>query len=366
MMQRTIAVCALFLLAGCDLGVSDNDPGGISSDIKRDETVVFFNTSGWLDRANEEWHLPVHGWIHEQEDSQARKVAVEKILQKSFDLSVTPQTNDNFSRRLNLLLADNERGKRIVVNIAGGIYELPESTENGQFEKTIVISAAEAAKYSENGFIRYTAVTDDTEPREFTGAVRLLQPDGISIISDIDDTVKVSNVGDRASLLEHTFLLDFVAAPGMAELYREWSTEETGLHFVSSSPWQLYEPLREFLDQSGFPWATFSLKPVRFRDETLLDLFKKGTETKPAAIERILDRYPDRKFVLVGDSGEQDPEVYAAMMRSRPDQVVKIYIRNVTLETMDNNRFTTLFADTNPDRWQLFEDPKTLSVPAGL
>ncbi len=150
----------------------------------------------------------------------------------------------------------------------------------------------------------------------------------------------------------------------MAALYREWSTDDTGFHFVSSSPWQLYDPLREFLDRDGFPWASFSLKPVRFRDETLIDLFKKGTETKPAAIEKILDRYPDREFVLVGDSGEQDPEVYADLLRNRPDQILKIYIRNVTQESVDTARFTTLFADTDRDRWQLFEDPKTLKLPS--
>jgi phosphatidate phosphatase APP1 len=67
--------------------------------------------------------------------------------------------------------------------------------------------------------------------------------------------------------------------------------------------------LVEFLDASGFSPSVLNLKSVRFRDETLLDLLKKGTETKPAAIERILNTYPDRRFVLVGDSGEQDPEV---------------------------------------------------------
>ena len=363
-MHRTIAVCALLLLAGCDRDIEPNNAHDAVSEIKRGETVVFFPTSGWLDEVNQEWHLPVHGWIYEPEDSVVRKAALEKVMLEKFDLSVTEQAEGNFSRRLNLLIADNERGKSIVVNIAGSNHELPASAENGHFEDTIVISAVDAEEHSENGFIHYKAVTGDTESRSFTGTVRLLIPDGLSIISDIDDTVKISNVTDRKRLLEHTFLLDFVAAPGMAERYRERSTQGTGLHFVSSSPWQLYEPLSEFLDESGFPWATFSLKPVRFRDETFFDLFKKGTETKPLAIKKILNRYPGRKFVLVGDSGEQDPEVYAAIMRNRPDQVVKIFIRNVTEESADNTRFAPLFADTEPDRWQLFEDPRTLTIPS--
>ena len=362
-MHRALAVCALTLLAGCERDASSAGDDEVVSDIAADETVVFFRTSGWLDEANQQWHLPLHGWIYEPEDSTVRVAAFEKVLEEGFDLAVTEENEGNYSRRVNLLLADSERGKRIVVRIAGSSHVLPASAENGHFEKTIVITAADAARYAENGLIEYTAVTRDTESRKFAGAVRLLQPDGVSIISDIDDTVKVSNVRHRKSLLEHTFLLDFVAAPGMAELYREWSTGDTGFHFVSSSPWQLYEPLNEFLDRDGFPWATFSLKAVRFRDETLFDLFKEGTETKPRAIEEILDRYPDRIFVLVGDSGEQDPEVYAALLRKRPDQIAKVYIRNVTQETADNARFTSVFAGIDRDRWQLFESPETLSLP---
>ena len=149
----------------------------------------------------------------------------------------------------------------------------------------------------------------------------------------------------------------------MSQLYNEWSGPDVGFHFVSSSPWQLYSPLEEFLDENEFPRASFSLKSVRFRDETLLDLFKKGTETKPAAIEKILSAYADRKFVLVGDSGEQDPEVYAALMRKFPDQILMVYIRNVTQESADNERFKSVFHNIPQEHWHLFEDPLTLALP---
>ena len=362
-LNRILAACALVLLAGCNPDDNGLAGGKRVSDIKPDETVVFFRTAGWFDAASREWHLPVHGWIYEPEDSLARKAAFEKILEDSFDLTVTERNAGNFARRLNLLIADNERGKRIVVELAGRRHELPASAENGHFEDTIVISETAAAAHAKDGLIHYAAVTQAGESRRFAGTVRLVQPDGLSVISDIDDTVKISEVGDRKALLEHTFLLDFAAAPGMAQLYRELSGDVSSFHFVSSSPWQLYEPLAEFLDQDGFPWAAFSLKSVRFRDETLLDLFKEGTETKPRAIERILDRYPGRRFILVGDSGEQDPEVYAALLRSRPGQVARIYIRNVTGERTDDARYTSVFDGIDPGRWQLFEDPQDLALP---
>ncbi len=333
------------------------------STIAQDETVVFFRTTGWLNEQTGEWHLPIHGWIYEPQDSRARRAIFERVLSSRYDLATDDRTEPNFARRLNLLIADNERGKRIVISIAGRTEVLPASEPNGHFSTTLTLPADELSAFGDGASLSFSAVTGEQEDREFTGEVRLVEPAGLSVISDIDDTVKVSHVTDRRQLLEQTFLLDFAEAPGMADAYRGWASQGVSFHFVSSSPWQLYAPLTEFLDASGFPWATLNLKLVRFRDETLFDLFKEGTETKPPIIRSILDRYPDRQFVLVGDSGEQDPEVYAELMRERPEQIQRIYIRNVTGEASDNERFALVFDGIDPERWQLFETPEGLELP---
>jgi hypothetical protein len=368
-MLRTFVFSIVLILTGCGDGTtqSDDSEPQISS-LKEDEQVVFFRTAGWLDEASQEWHLPIHGWVYEPQDSSARMAVFKIILEEEFDLSPTSKTESNLDRRLNLLIADNERGKELTIHIAGQDHLLPPSAENGHIETILRIPANEVDQYGAGDFISFSAVfTEDfaeDDSRHFEGEVRLAEPSGLSVISDIDDTVKISNVTDKKKLMEYTFLLDFEAAPGMAKRYDDWSANDVSFHFVSSSPWQLYSPLTEFLDDSGFPWATLSLKPIRFRDETFFDLFKKGTETKPAAIEKILMAYPGRDFVLVGDSGEQDPEVYAALIRKFPDQVRNIYIRNVTQETPDNERFEVVFDGVDPDRWSLFDDPKDLDLPS--
>lgn len=345
-MPRIITLALVLGLVACGDGTTQSD-----------ETVVLFRTAGWLDDAGRAWHLPIHGWVYEPQDSSARKVLFETILEEKFDLSATSETQSNLDSRLNLLIADSERDKTLVASIAGKEFALPPSAENGHFSTTIVVPATEVAGLVVNGYVEY-------QVGNMTGQVRLVEPTGLSVISDIDDTVKVSNVTSTTSLLEHTFLLDFMAAPGMAEQYREWSADDVSFHFVSSSPWQLYPPLTEFLDDAEFPWATLALKSVRFRDETFFNLFKKGTETKPPIIRKILMDYPGREFVLVGDSGEQDPEVYAALIREFPDQIRKIYIRNVTDEAADNDRFSTVFGDIDTNRWSLFEDPTELELPS--
>lgn len=360
-MPRSFLLLASILLFGCDAAKTSPDVGATAfSEIKPDEHVVFFRTSGWLDEASQEWHLPIHGWIYEPEDSSARKALFETALEQKFELTVDDSNEANFNERLNLLIADNERGKKILIQMAGRTFELPPSSENGHFEAVLRLPAADVTEFVQKGRLPYSAVTDESEGRTFEGNVHLVAPVGLSIVSDIDDTVKISDVTDHKRLIENAFLLDFAAAPGMADLYKDWSAQGASFHFVSSSPWQLYTPLQGFLDDGGFPWATFNLKAFRFRDETLFDLFKKGTETKPALIKGILARYPGRSFILVGDSGEQDPEVYAALLREYPDQVLAVYIRNVTQAAVDDDRFATLFEGIEPSRWHLFEDPGQL------
>ena len=354
-----LSACAVLALLVASAAYSEAGKPEFSN-IKSDEHVVFFRTSAWLDEPAQEWRIPIHGWIYEPEDSVTRMGLFASILEEKYELVPDEETEANFARRLNLLIADNERGKQIVINIAGQTFVLPKSTPDGHFKTTLKIPVDDAEPFTRNSKIGFSAVVEDDEPRHFAGEVLLVEPTGLSIISDIDDTVKISEVTARKALLERTFLLDFAAAPGMAALYDSWSGENTSFHFVSSSPWQLYLPLIEFLDDQKFPHADLNLKPVRFRDESLFDLFKKGTETKPQVIEDILAAYPGRRFILVGDSGEQDPEVYADIYRKHPEQILKIYIRNVSGESVDNERFTDVFAGIDRSCWTLFDHPAEL------
>ena len=80
-------------------------------------------------------------------------------------------------------------------------------------------------------------------------------------------------------------------------------------------------------------------------------------------IQQLLQTYPDRRFVLVGDSGEKDPEVYASVARKHPDQIARIFIRDVTDEPADSPRYQSCFAELPAELWQVFDDPQTLTLP---
>ena len=109
-------------------------------------------------------------------------------------------------------------------------------------------------------------MTPAGDDRRFEGQVQLLGRTGISIVSDIDDTIKISEVPVRKELLANTFLRDFKAVPGMSEAYRQWVAAGASLHYVSASPWQLYSALSEFMEQQKFPKGSFHLRLFRLKD----------------------------------------------------------------------------------------------------
>lgn len=329
-----------------------------NSPIEDDEVVQFFRTSASFNEDSQSWLIPIHGWVYEPQKSRFRKSLFSSIIRFKYGLKVTDSNKTEFEERLNLIIADNERGKVIQLMVADQIIELPSSTPNGHFEFQITLPKEFVEQHREGDLLNIS--TTSKNGRLFTGEIKLVEATGLSVISDIDDTVKISNVLNRQQLIDNTFLKPFTPVIGMSDLFRQISPQVSAFHFVSSSPWQLYPPLVEFLEKEAIPWAQLSLKPVRFRDMTLFNLFKPGTATKPDKIRKIIQQFPRRQFILIGDSGEQDPEVYSAMAKEFPQNIVKIIIRNITDEKLVNERFREL---TNTDAtWQLFVDTSEIKI----
>ncbi|WLI87690.1 DUF2183 domain-containing protein [Massilia sp. R2A-15] len=154
------------------------------------------------------------------------------------------------------------------------------------------------------------------------------------VISDIDDTVVWTNVTNKVNMaLMLARLNPHTRRPfkGVAAFYRALhegaaGNEANPVFYVSSSPWHLFEPLVEFMRLQGIP-----LGPLMLRELSVRSLIKPelARNHKLDKIESILRAYPDLKFVLIGDSGERDPEIYAEILRRHPQSVRVIYIRNV-------------------------------------
>ena len=180
------------------------------------------------------------------------------------------------------------------------------------------------------------------EPRNPDGSRALARGDvlvpaataRLGIISDIDDTVLFSSVRDRRRMLwlllrnnSHTRQPFHGVVPFYQALRRgDGGDADNPLFYVSSSPWNLYPLLTGFMQRQGLPRGPLLLRD--FGDHTLFEHRDHGSH-KLDAIERILAAYPQLPFVLIGDSGEQDPEIYAQVVRDFPGRIRAVYIRCV-------------------------------------
>lgn len=316
-----------------------------ASPVKSDEEIVFFPVNAWQTEQGL-WQAEVHGWIFEPETGSLWRNAflagLDEALGDEGETEDEAERNPWLYQRLRYFLADNERNKRVRIRLGNEVHELPASGANGHFRDVVQISF-DPAEAAEAGWLGLEAVLSESDQRSFGGRVHLIAPEGWSVISDIDDTVKISQVRDKASLLRNTFLRPFQAIPGMPGLFRKWAAAGADFHYVSSSPWQLYPPLADFFEQAGLPAGSVHLKTVRFMDQSLFALFEDPMQYKIGQIETILARYPRRCFILVGDSGERDPEIYAEMGRRYPAQVRRILIRAVAEDVGDLARWRAAF-----------------------
>jgi phosphatidate phosphatase APP1 len=346
-MLRALCTTVFVALAGA---------GADASDISADEEVIFFSTVGHLDPARGVWVLPIHGWIFEPERDDVLRQRTLETLRRALDLPRDAERTQRFLHRARTFLVDNERGQRIRIRLGDRDHAAGTSRPDGHFEATMTLPQNDAERLlgaqKSKDWLTFTAVTRAGDSRRFEGNVLLLGDTGLSVISDIDDTIKVSEVADKRALLANTFLHEYRAVPGMADRYRRWAADGAAFHYVSDSPWQLYQPLTAFLREAGFPAGTMHLKLFRWKDSSFFDLFTEPRQRKLRVIEPLLRSFPGRKFILVGDTGEQDPEIFGELARKHP-HIEHVYMRDTTKEAADGERLKRAFADVPAKRWEL-------------
>jgi phosphatidate phosphatase APP1 len=349
-----LAMSVTYCCFGCCTRAGADDD---VSRIKSDEQVLFFPTIGHLSDDGRSWLIPIHGWIFEPEDSDRLRRAIVRKFFDGMQLDPGAQSAPIFRDRMRLFLVDNERGKRIQIQIAGQNHTLQASASDGHITDTLQLGADIVRQFAAGGGLRYQTTTNSSDSRRFAGLVYCLPPEGVTVISDIDDTIKVTEVLNKKQVLRNTFLREFRAVEGMSDVYRRWSKSGIHFHYVSASPWQLYPPLVEFMNQADFPAATISLKQIRLKDSTFLALFADPVKYKLSATRPIFAAFPRRRFVLVGDSGEKDPETYGAIARQHSSQILRIYIRDITGDKPGGERYRRAFSEIPAEKWQLFRDP---------
>lgn len=193
-----------------------------------------------------------------------------------------------------------------------------------------------------------------------TEPVHVIEPEGISLISDIDDTIKHSSITTGAKeIFRNTFIRDLgdLTVDGVRDWYTAMHDMGVRIHYCSNSPWQLYPVIASYFKLAGLPPGSIHLKQY---SGMLQGIFEPVAERKKGTLEKIMHDFPQRRFLLVGDSGEADLEVYTEIAVANPGRIVAIFIRDVTTPErsgyFDSRPLTRAPNSTNPSRNNSLDD----------
>lgn len=223
----------------------------------------------------------------------------------------------------------NEERERRPVTLRVGEREWQVTTdEEGYFRVDVPADALPVSGWQ--------TVTATSTKAVNAGELLVVPPENVrGLISDLDDTILVTEVTDKPRMLRNTFLKNpaqRAAVPGTARLYAQVMAanprpDAAPLIYLSASPRQLHASIAKFLALNGFPKGVLITKRVTNdkTSEPLADQFAYKTKR----IEDIFARLPKVRFVLVGDDGERDPEIYDWVRKQHPDRVEAVWIRRV-------------------------------------
>lgn len=233
---------------------------------------------------------------------------------------------DNLSASIGALESDEVRGVDVVAHVGRATFSATTDAD-GVFE--IVCKGLAGPQALPPGAVAIDvelAAQGWSAPRS-TAFVHIVDGAGIALVSDVDDTVVKTWVVDKVKMARTVLLknaLQLEPVLGAAENYV--AAKDAGIvafFYLSGSPQNFYPRLRTFLDDHDFPRGPILLKNLG--DDKLFahDAYKLSR------LERLATAFPRLRFVLVGDSGERDPEIYRAFRDKHKDRVVAIVIRKV-------------------------------------
>lgn len=157
------------------------------------------------------------------------------------------------------------------------------------------------------------------------------------IISDIDDTIVETSATKVLAMAKKVFLHNArtrLPFAGVSEFYKSLQLGRNGkrnnpFFYVSSSPWNMYDLLKDFLELNKIPEGPLLLRDFGLQDNKFISSGHMGHKFKE--IENILLTYPLLNFILIGDSGQEDPKIYQEVVKKYPGRILAIYIRDVQL-----------------------------------
>ena len=276
-----------------------------------------------------------------------------RALRNAPDIAVAgASTVQNLAAALNRFDSNEVANVLVRAVYLGEVWETT-SDEEGYFVFMLELSNSTDAEggWQEVEVQWVDAQEDSGGPRLVAQVLTPSPTSSFGVISDIDDTILASYITSVMKMALEMLLKNAYSRatfPGVPQFYRALHAgadeqAHNPIFYVSLSPWNLYELINQFLEINDIPAG-----PVLLRDYGLQTLSAlRQPSPKHQLIQEVLDTYPLLPFVLLGDSGQHDPEIYAEIVHNNPGRILAVYIRDVN-EGRDADRraeVETLAAD---------------------
>ncbi len=216
--------------------------------------------------------------------------------------------------------------------------EIVQTNEDGLFHTVLPVNGSISGirTWDSIAYSFVDQIIEGQDKGEITGPVHFPRPGAdFMVVSDIDDTVMISH---STKFFRKLRLMLFKNArtrspfEGVAAFYKALIQPSNGgqrsVFYVSASEWNLYDLLVDFFAFRGIPRGPLLLSDTKMKLTRFWRSGKRHNE-KVDKIKDLFEFYPKRDFILIGDSGQKDPEIYLEILEMFPSRVKAIYIRYI-------------------------------------
>lgn len=235
------------------------------------------------------------------------------------------------------LESDEKASEKVIVKWSNGQQTLISDNEG---YVTLNRPYEPAFNDADNAWIPLTYQLIQNDEVSFETTSTILKPGEnieFGVISDLDDTILITGV---TSFLKWRLVINSLfrgshsrkAFDGAAHFYQSLKKGSSGkadnpFFYLSNSPWNLFEYLNNFLSRNEFPKGVLLMRDFgleHWRKKTLVQ------KNKYLKVKHLLETYPNMKFILIGDAGEHDTDIYLSIAKEFPSRILAIYIRSVS------------------------------------
>ncbi|KAF5687506.1 actin patch 1 [Fusarium circinatum] len=372
---------------GFPTGDAVKKSAGVDDDDLKAEPTQVLNIPPYGNWTNKGWNVRVHGNVYKIPNLSQGKVddlANVFLIDTSVDkLSKSQQAQArNVTRSIFVVQQDNVEVKMNFVNNvdvspdeSGGAIDARGGSQNitmphnttleGDFDAFVVLKNTTGPNNgylipgNETSKIQTLNVYAEGKNNSGNATAYLVPPKGITIVSDIDDILRVTKIYEPKEGLLNTFARPFTPWMNMPDIYANWSSSVKDLHFhyLTTTPEQATRNYMSFI-YNTYPLGSFDTRPLNFSDVSAT------LSIRRFLLDKVFQTFPDRKFILVADTSNSDVmKDYPAMYKDYPGQVQCILLRN-TSSTDSGDKFpynTKGFKDIPQKNYMFFHVPDDIA-----